>query len=94
MAQQRAVLFRGQAMTFYGIDPSTQPARSDTPDRDDVQEWAKQQVADFIEKAEADFDKRFGNYGDWDHSAINAQAIIDEIENASWDVVRRSEAND
>lgn len=81
-------------MSHYGIDPSTLPDKGDVPSRDEIERWAENQVATFIERIHADFESRFGWYGSWDHGAIDAAALRQDVESAAWDVVRKSEADE
>ncbi len=83
----------GITSTHYGIDPSTQAAKGDAPDRDDVKAWARREARKALNMIRDDFEKEMAWHGNFDRSALESEFddLVDAIENASWDIVRRSE---
>lgn len=66
----------------------------DRPGRDDVLSFARAEARRIIDEVKANFFMQFGNAYDFDEREMDFEALVQFIEEASWDVVKRKEDED
>lgn len=66
----------------------------DRPGRDDVLSFARTEARRIIDEVKTNFVIQFGNAYDFDERELDFECLVQFIEEASWDVVKRKEDDD